>query len=248
MENTKPDPGNETLAPATERFSSLSSEMVSLLEDLRRDVHRSELDLKDVQAAVDAGKRELEALCEIEKETSGLERQIEDLRRQKEALEHEIADLQSGWDEEKARRAREEREYEETLKTFRQKEEEEYRVRWDDEQTAARQKLEEELEAVRHRNAEVRAAEEEDILSRESAVNKKERELTLLMQELEKFISGLAARIGSAGHAVPGALNSVSSGSSQEGPVFFGLEDAFKGSFTPGNALMWEDTGEKRDA
>jgi hypothetical protein len=245
-QNLEPSLKTDTLALGTERFSSLSSEMVSLLEDLNREVHRSALELKDVQAAVDAGKRELDALCEIEKETSTLERQIEDLRRQKEMLQRLIADQQSTWEEEKTKRAGEEREYEENLKAQRQREEEAYRLRWENEQITVRQKLEEELGAMRQKSAEVHAAEEKDILARSAALNKKERELALLMQELEKFLSGLSARIGTAGQAVPDAMSRASTGLGQGGPVFFGLQDELKGGFNPGNALMWQEEGEEK--
>ena len=62
------------------------------------------------------------------------------------------------------------------------------------EQMQARQKFEEELEAMRQNSAETRTAEETDIPARESALKKKEQELSRLMQELEKFLSGLAGR------------------------------------------------------
>ena len=116
MENQSPKPclETDTISLEIERFSSLSSEMISLLENLKREISRYALELQDVQAAVESGKRELEALCEIERETSSLEKKIEDLRRQKESLERVVEDRQSAWEELKTKRVQEERESTET--------------------------------------------------------------------------------------------------------------------------------------
>ncbi len=230
------------------RFSSLSSEMILLLENLHRELNRTAAELHDVQVAVEAGKRELEALCEIERETSSLEQNIEDLRRQKESLEHAVSDHQNAWEEMKAARAREEREYRESLETERQREEEEHRLVWEEAQAAARQKLDEELRAIRQQSATNLASEEEALRAREAAVDKKEQELTLLMRELEKFLSGIAGRIGTAAHSGRSAAGGFDSGSGQEKPVFFASHDETAGGFNPANALMWEDAGEEKDS
>ena len=155
-QNRKSWPETDTLALDLQRFSGLSSEMVSLLQSLTQDIKRSAQELREVRDAVDAGKKELLALRESEKEISVLKQQLEDLRPQKESLENLIAAQRNAWEEEQTKRASEEREHEENLKT----------------------------------------AEEADILARESALKKKEQELIRLMQELEKFLSGLAGRKG----------------------------------------------------
>ena len=168
--------------------------MVSLMENLAQEINRSLLELGDIRAAVDTGKKELAALRESEREVSVLKPQLEDLRLQKEELENRIADQRNAWEDEKIKRAWEEREREENLKTLRQKEDEAYRLIREREQMQARQKFEEDLEAMRQKSAETPMAEEMDILARESALNQKEQELSQLMQELEKFLSGLAGR------------------------------------------------------
>lgn len=233
MENTKPCFDADAIVMQIERFSGLSSEMISLLEDLRREMSRAALELQDVQAAVNAGRQELEALREIEKETSALGQQIEDLRRQKASMEIVIADQRNAWVEENARRAMEEREQEESLKSRRRREEAE-----------ARQKLEEELDLLRQKADEVRVAEEREFRDRKAALDTKERELALLMQELEKFLSGLAGRIVAAAPREPNAPGVAESGLEIGTPAFFGMQEEFKGGFNPGNALMWEDAGE----
>jgi hypothetical protein len=191
-----------------ERFLGLSSEMVSLLENLSQDINRSAQELRDIRAAVDAGKKELAALRESEREASVLKPQLEDLRMQKESLENLIADQRNAWEKEKTKQDLEEREHEENLKILRQREEDEYRRMRENEQMQARRIFEEELEAMRQKNAETRTAEERDILARESTLKKKEQELSRLIQELEKFFSGLAGRKGTAG-AQTGASDSL---------------------------------------
>jgi DNA repair exonuclease SbcCD ATPase subunit len=197
-QNQQPWPETDRIAFDLERFSSLSSEMVALLETLTQDINRSAQELRDIRAAVDAGKTELAALRESEREVSVIKPQLEDLRLQKEGLENLIADQRNAWEEEKTKQDLKEKEREENLKALRQREEKEYRLMRENEQMQARQKFEEELEAMRQKSAEIRTREETDILARESMLKKKEQELSRLMQELEKFLSGLAGRKGAA--------------------------------------------------
>ena len=197
-QNGIPRPETDRLVLDLDRFSGLSSEMVSLLENLTQDINRSALELRDIRAAVEAGKKELAVLRESEREMSVLKPQLEDLRLQIEGLDKLIADQRNAWEVEKTNRAREEKEHEENLKTLRQREEEEHRLMRESRQMQARQKFEEELRAKRQKSAETWTAEETDIFARESALKKKERELSELMQELEKFLSELAGRKGTA--------------------------------------------------
>jgi hypothetical protein len=202
-QNQQPRPETDRIEFDLERFSGLSSEMVALLEKLAQDTNRSMHELHDIRAAVDTGKKELAALRESERDVSALMLQLEDLRLQKEFLENLIADQRHAWEEEKTKQDLEEREREENLKTLRQSEEEEYRLMRENEQMQARQRFEQEVEGMRQKSAGVRTAAETDILARESALKKKEQELSRLMQELEKFLSGLAGRKGT-GVANPG--------------------------------------------
>jgi hypothetical protein len=193
-QNRIPWPETDMLALDLERFSGLSSEMATLLENLTQDIHRSAQELRDIRDAVDAGKKELAALRESERGVSILKQQLDDLRLQKDSLENLIADQRNAWEEEKTKQDLEEREREESLKALRQMEEEEYRLMRENEQMQARQKFEEELEAMRQKSAAIRTTGETDILAKESALKKKEQELSRLMRELEKFLSGLAGR------------------------------------------------------
>lgn len=184
----------EALAQEIERFSGLSSEVISLLEKLKKEINKSAGELREVQAAVNAGKREIEAFSEIKMEMTSLERQIDDLRQQKEILSRTIVDQQSVWTEEMVKHAREKEEYERGAKAMRQKEEED-RQAWENEQIMARQKFQDELDSKRQEWMRIQTEASERMIAKEGALNKKERELVLLMHELEKFLSGLAGRM-----------------------------------------------------
>ena len=145
------------------------------------------------------GRRSLPRCAKARGKCRVMKTQLEALRLQKEGLENLIADQRNAWEEEKTKQDLEEKEREENLKALRQREEEEYRLMRENEQMQARQKFEEELEAMRQKSAEIRTREETDILARESALKKKEQELSRLMQELEKFLSGLAGRKATGG-------------------------------------------------
>ena len=129
-------------------------------------------ELRDIRAAVDAGKKELAALRESEREVSVLKSQLEDLCLEKEGLENLIADQRHAWEEEKTKQDLEDREREENLKTLRQTEEEKYRLMRENEQIQARQKLEEELEVMRQKSGEI-WTQMKRIFSQESRRSKK---------------------------------------------------------------------------
>lgn len=190
----------DVLAQEIERFSGLSSEIISLLEKFKTEINKSAGELREVQAAVNSGKRELEAFSEIKMEMLSLERQIEDLRQQKEILSRTIVDQQSAWTEEMVKHARDKEEYEKDAKAKRQKEEE-HRQAWENEQIMARQKFQGELDSKRQEWMRIQAEASERMTAKEEALNNKERELVLLVQEVEKFLSGLAGRMGGAAKA-----------------------------------------------
>lgn len=249
--------GAEKLSLKIERFSGLSSEIIALLTGLSQEISKSTEELKAVRSAVDLKRKELEALHETEKSATVLERQIEDLRRQKENLERLIADQRSGWEGEKLRRAHEEKEYIENRKTVREREEEEYKKAWAAEQLKSRQMLEEELNAIRQRSQEAREAAERDFLNRELILTKKELEWRQLILELEQFLSKLARRTNP--HIAPhGALlkedpaaRSGASASSAPVPgnlhIETGSSDAgseFQSGLNSEEVLMWENIWE----
>jgi len=193
-----PDTGNPTAEPLitpealsaqVERFSRLSSDMAKLLSELSLEAKKSLDQLDKIRLAVDLKRKEFKALSES---AASAKLQIEDHRMQRENLDHLMEGQRRAWEEEKARRAQQEREYLENLKIQRQREEEEYRHMWAVEQLKAQQKLEEELRTIQQRSLEKQQALERDCLQREQTLKEKELEWIQLIQELEQFMSRLA--------------------------------------------------------
>ena len=249
MENANMNSSLETepFSLQIERFSGLSSEMAGLLQAIRQQTDKYALELREVQKAVRAGREELDALCEMEKSASALEARIEDLRIRKEALESEIAGQRRLWEEEKAAREAEAREYGAILEETRRREAEERKMLWESEQAGARQRLEAELETLRQRHRETLAGVEQEIRARESSIAKKEQEMGLLLQELEQFLSGLAGRIrksAPAGAPASGAASAAVHGDPSAG----GTSAADEGGFVAGNVPRRENGGPGQSA
>ena len=186
--------GAEELSLVIERFSGISSELTGILSRLAREVIISAEQLDRVRSAVDSKKKELQTLRGIEATAVALERLVLDRQRQKETLDRAIAAQRAVWEEEKANRAQEEREYLENLRIRREREEEEYRQAWAAEKLRKQQKLEEELSAIHQENLQKQQEMERDYIERELRRKEKELEWVRLIEELEQFMSKLAQR------------------------------------------------------
>jgi hypothetical protein len=184
----------QRLSTQMEKFSNLSSDITKLLSELFEEVQNSLTQVQSVQSAVDLKKNELKALHDIDVSATAMEKLIEDHRLQRENLENLMKSQRNAWEEEKAERIQEEKEYLENLKSRRQREEEEYGRIWAAEQQQARQQLEEELQAARQKSLEERDALDMECLEREEILKEKETEWIKLVQELEAFVSKLAGR------------------------------------------------------
>lgn len=171
--------GAEKFSLAMERFSVLSTEMITLLMGLSQEINKSVEELNAVRSAVDIKKKELETLLEAEQSARALQQQTEALQRQKEELEKVIGDQRRSWEEETAQRESERRERQEA---------------WNAEQLKARQELEEEIQAIRQRTREAQEAADRELAAREEILKSKELEWNALIQELERFLSGLAGQ------------------------------------------------------
>jgi hypothetical protein len=184
----------EELSRIMERFSGISSELTGILSRLAREVIISAEQLDRVRAAVDSKKKELKTLHGIEATAVALERLVLDHQRQKETLDRALAEQRVVWEEEKANRAQEEREYLENLRIRREREEEEYRQAWAAEKLIRQQKLEEELRVIQQENLQKQQEMERDYVERELRRKEKELEWVRLIEELEQFMSKLAQR------------------------------------------------------
>jgi hypothetical protein len=178
--NRKTFAGAEKFTLAMERFSVLSTEMITLLMGLSEEINSSAKELNAVQASVDRKKKELEELQEAEQTARALKQQTGDLIVQKEELERLIDDQRMAWEDERARN---------TL------EEDEQRKAWNAEQFKARQELEEELQSMRHRHQEAQEEAERNFVERDMMLKKKELEWSQLIQELDQFLAKLTGRL-----------------------------------------------------
>jgi hypothetical protein len=196
VENPNPEStvNTEKLTLDIKRFSDLSSEMVELLSNLSQKINKSAAGLQDVQSALDMKKKELATLNEIEMLTASLEQQIQDLRQQKENLDHIIAEQRSAWEKEIERRTREEKEYIDDLNARRRQEEQDYQKAWTAEQERGRRRLDEELRAIQLEKQDAQVTIETDLQERELLLKKKELEWSQLIQELEQFLTKLERR------------------------------------------------------
>jgi hypothetical protein len=185
-----------------ERFTKLSSELTGVLSNLSQEIREAAEQLNDIRIAVDAKKRELKTLHGIEATAVTLERMALDYQRRKESLEREIAEQRALWDEEKAKRAQEEREFQESVRVRREREEEAFRQNWANERNLAQRKLEEELKLMQEESLERQRALERGFLERELKLKEKELEWMKLVQELEQFLSRLSRRMQLQSNAV----------------------------------------------
>ncbi len=245
----------ERLSHVIDRYSGLSSEMITLLTSLFREIHQSAEELNAAQSSLNLKRKEVEELLEARKSAEELTQQIDALRREKENLESALLDQRNSWEAEKARRAREEKEHYENRRIAREREEEEYRKTWADERLKARQILEEELHAERRKSLEAQEAAEKSFLERELNLKKKEQEWGQLIQELEQFLSKLAkrSRPSAPSSAAKSAEDSTarSEGTPSNMPAA-GLSREDEDPPAPGNpspsdlssdeVLMWENT------
>jgi len=164
--------GVEKFSLAMERFSVLSTEMITLLMGLSQEINKSVEELHAVRSAVEVKKKELGTLHETEQS-------VRALQLQKEKLEQLIGDRRRSWEEEIAQR---------------ESEKEEFRKFWAAEQFRARQELEEEIQSIRQQNCEVREAAEKELSMREEILKSKELEWNRLIDELDQLLTKLAGR------------------------------------------------------
>ncbi len=194
-EAAKSNPPVQDFGSGMARFTKLSAELAEVMASMSEEVKAAAQQLDSIRASVDAKKRELKTLHGIEATAVALERLVLDYQRQKETLERSIVEQRVLWEDEKTNRAQEEKEYQESLRLRREKEEEAFRKQWAGERLAAQQKLEEELKVLRQESFEKQQTIEKECREREQKLAGREREWMQLIQELELFMSRLTRRL-----------------------------------------------------
>ncbi len=195
-DNAPPEPPLEweKISSQMERFSGLSSDMITLMSELSQEMKKAMDQLYAVRAEVDHKKRELKALYDMEKSAEELQRVIKNRRLQIADMDHHLESQRTAFEAEKSRREEEDRKYQEDLKAKRQHDEAEYQERWAAERLRAEQALEEELRALRQESMGKQETLNRDLQEREQRIRKQEKELDLFTQELEQFMSRLSGR------------------------------------------------------
>jgi hypothetical protein len=181
-----------------DRFADLSKEMVAIVSKLSRRVNELEAQLQTISSEIDLKKKELLELHHIDAAAVSLSLLAEEQRAQKAHLERLIFDQQSHWENEKKRIEQEECEFQESLKLQRRREEEAYRRASDFEQQEIHRKLELELQEIRQKASARQEEKNRELVKREQALIEKERESSLLVHELDGFLSQLELRLNSA--------------------------------------------------
>jgi hypothetical protein len=178
-----------------DRFADLSKEMIALISELSRSVHESENQLKAINTEIDLKKNELITLHAIDAAAVSMKQMEEAQQVQKEQLERLISDQHCLWEEEKERIAQEEHEFLENLKIQRRLEEEEYRRARISENQEMHRKFKQELQTVWQKAIARQEEEESKLLQREQIIIDKEREIALLIQALDAFLSQWEMRL-----------------------------------------------------
>lgn len=184
----------EEMAFHIERYSGLTTELGEHLTRLALGVKRSSEYLRWAQPAAELKKKELKNLYDIEAAAGALQQLIQAHQKEKEAFERSMADQRSLWEQEKAKRTQEDKDYCEDLRIRREREAEEYKQKTAADRLKAQQQLEEELKAVQQEELQKRQSVERDLRQRELKLKEKELEWVQLIQELEQFMSKLTQR------------------------------------------------------
>jgi chromosome segregation ATPase len=184
----------EKISSQMERFSTLSSDMIMLVSELSQEAKKAMDQLRAIREEVNLKKGELKTLHDMERSAEELQRLIENRRIQISNLDQLLERQRNTFETEKSNREQEHKKYLEDLKVQRQREETEYRNKQASEHLKAKQTLDEELRMLRQKSTEKQDALNKDLLEREKRIMQKEKELDLLTQELEQFISRLAGR------------------------------------------------------
>jgi hypothetical protein len=193
--NWETAPDTEGLFSEIERFARLSSGLKDCLAEIVCRMKDAVEGLDAIEQAVERGKSELKQVRDIEASAAVLDDLEAQHRARVAEFESTMEKERHRWEEEKARKEKENGEYEEALRLRRHKEEEEYLSEWAGKQAVARKEFEENLNETRRQRDETLKAREDDLLRREQALREKEAEYERLVRELEVFMNELVASV-----------------------------------------------------
>jgi hypothetical protein len=166
-----------------QKLSNLNLEISRTLSQLSEKMVSEVNFLAKLREAVDLEKQELERLHKTDVSLLALDQLIEDYESQRTALETEIEQTRTSWEEEEDYRARKIKEDEELLKKNRQREYDEYEYKKNLERKKEQDKYEEDTRRRDKENRERQEILEKDWKERESTLKSHEEELIQLRKE-----------------------------------------------------------------
>lgn len=151
--------------------------------------------LTRVREAVEIEQRELQRLHKVDIVATALDQLVQDHEARKQAFQEEMAAARAEWESETADHERAAREYEESLRKQRQRENDEFEYRKALERKKAQDKYDEEQRLRDRQNREKQEALEKSWQEREAALKAGEDEIVQLRRDVEAFPGRLAQEV-----------------------------------------------------
>lgn len=170
-----------------QKVSNLGLEISKALAEISGKLVAEVDRLTSIREAVALQTKEIERLHKIDIAATAIDHLIQDYESQKQKLEAQISAQREAWSTEEQQHAREEKEYEDSLKKQRQREVEDYEYKKALERKKAQDKYEEEMRLLEKKNKERQEELEKSWKQRETALREKEEEWLRLRKEIDEF-------------------------------------------------------------
>ena len=178
-----------------QKISNLNIEISKTLSDLSEKMMTEVNLLAKVREAIHLEKQELDRLHKIDVSLLAVDQLVEDYQSQKMALENEIEQTRTSWEEEQKLREKKIKEEEESLKKNRQRENDEYEYKKNLERKKEQDKYEEDVQQRDKKNREQQESLEKNWKEREVALKTQEEELAQLRKEATSYPDKLKKEI-----------------------------------------------------
>ena len=176
-------------------ISNLNVEISKTLSDLSEKMMTEVNLLAKVREAIHLEKQELDRLHKIDVSLLAVDQLVEDYQTQKMALENEIEQTRTIWEEEQKLREKKIKEEEESLKKNRQRENDEYEYKKNLERKKEQDKHEEDVRQRDKKNREQQESLEKNWKEREATLKTQEEELSQLRKEAASYPDKLKKEI-----------------------------------------------------
>jgi myosin heavy subunit len=181
-----------------QKISNLNVEISKTLSDLSEKMMTEVNLLAKVREAIHLEKQELDRLHKIDVSLLAVDQLVEDYQSQKMALENEIEQTRTSWEEEQKLREKKTKEEEDSLKKNRQRENDDYEYKKNLERKKEQDKHEEDVRQRDKKNREQQENLEKNWKEREATLKAQEEELTQLRKEATSYPDKLKREIDKA--------------------------------------------------